>query len=304
MNKKVLVTGGNGFIGKHTLTPLLNKNYEVHVTTSQQVLVSKKNIFFHRINLLDCEEHSHFIRTIQPSHLLHTAWFTDNGKFWDAPENVNWLKATISLAEVFFAEGGSRLLGLGSCAEYDWEEGLCIEGQTKVLPISLYGKIKHAAFECLNALATSYKKSFTWARIFFPYGPYEGEKRLIPYVIRQLLNNKEAHCTHGNQIRDFLHVFDIGEALATLLDSDLTGIVNIGSGTPVAIKTLISYIAQEFNKPHLIRLGSIEEPAYSPKKIVADITKLHSTGWSQQYSLEKGLQQTIHWWRENDIIHI
>lgn len=304
MHKKVLVTGGTGFIGKNTLTPLLNKDFEVHVTTSKPTLSLPKNIFLHSVDLLNCEEHHNLIKQIQPTHLLHTAWYTENGKFWDAPENVFWLKATISLAQAFFQEGGLRFVGLGTCAEYDWEEGICIEGKTKELPTSLYGKIKKSTFECLNALASFQNKSFSWARIFFPYGPYESEKRLIPYVIRQLLRNNEAQCTHGNQIRDFLHVFDIADAIVTLLDSDLKGIVNIGSGIPIQIKDIITYIGMFLDKPYLINFGSIKEPPYSPKKIVADNSQLKSLGWSQKYSIEKGLQQNIHWWQETDIIHI
>ena len=76
--------------------------------------------------------------------------------------------------------------------------------------------------------------SSAWGRIFFQFGPYEHPDRLVPSVIRHLLLNQEALCTHGRQIRSFLHVADVGAAFAHLLDSEVQGPVNIGSDERIA----------------------------------------------------------------------
>lgn len=301
MMKKVLVTGGNGFIGRNTLSPLLDRGYEVHVATLKGSKHLNNLVTFHNVDLLDCATHASLIKSIQPTHLLHTAWYTENGKFWDAVENVYWLKATISLAEEFYKQGGVRFLGLGTCAEYDWSDGLCIEKSTPELPASLYGKSKLSTYESLAALSGSYSRDFAWARIFFPYGPGESGKRLIPYVISSLLRDEEAQCTHGNQLRDFMHVRDIGNALAATLDSDATGVINIGSGHSVSIKDIVVKISKILNKEKLIKLGAIPDPAYSPKQIVADINRLkNEINWSSHLSLDEGLLDTVNWWRENE----
>ena len=242
--KRILVTGGTGFIGKQTLVPLMEQGYEVHVISTRAQNTAKNNVIFHQGNILDCHEHSRLINQIRPTHLLHSAWYTQNGKFWDAIENVSWLQATISLAEAFFKSGGSRLLGVGTCAEYDWSDhNPYREGTTPEIPSSLYGKIKKAAFECLTALARFHGASFVWGRIFFPYGDAETNVRLVPSVITSLLRGNVAKCTHGNQIRDFLYISDIGDALAAVMDSEVTGAINIASGIPIKIQEMVQRIA-------------------------------------------------------------
>ncbi len=297
--KRVLITGGTGFIGQHTITPLIERDYEVHVVShSSRRNFLPRNVVFHAVDLLDCSEHRQLMKTINPSHLLHGAWYTENGKFWDAVENVYWLKASISLVDAFYAEGGSRVLGLGTCAEYDWNDGLCIEGKTAEIPLSLYGKTKKATYDCLSALSQAQSKDFIWARIFFPYGAGESEKRLLPYVITNLLRDQEARCTHGNQLRDFLHVENIGNALAAVLDSEVTGVINIGSGIPLTIREMVSCIAVTLKKEALALFGAIPEPAYSPPKIIADITRLTTeVRWVAKLSLAESLAKTIDWWR-------
>ncbi len=304
MNKRVLITGGAGFIGKHILTPLIQRNYEVHVVSSRTTSLSRNDIILHQSDLLDCNQHQTLINKIRPTHLLHAAWYTENGKFWEAIENVYWLKATISLAEAFYKSGGQRLLGVGTCAEYDWTDGLCIEGKTSENPSSLYGKVKKSAYDCLHALNQTYASSFAWGRIFFPYGPEEDKKRLIPYVISTLLNGNEAKCTHGNQLRDFLHVSDMGDALAAVLDSNIRGPINIGSGHAITIREIVTTIAQKLNREKLVLFGSIPEPAHSPQKILADVNKLkNEVGWSPKLSLDDGLISAISWWRNLETIN-
>ncbi len=294
---KVLVTGGRGFIGQHVLAPLLEQGYEVHVVSSRPS-ISLPHVIMHQGNLLDCETHQALIKQIRPSHLLHAAWYAENGKFWHAIDNVYWLNASLSLVKSFYDQGGERVLGLGTCAEYDWQYGLCVAEQTPELPASLYGKTKKSTFECLQALALAYEKSFAWARIFFPYGPGEAASRLIPHVVTHLLRDEKAECTHGRQIRDFLHVNDMAHALAAILASPVQGVINVGSGVPIRIRELVNQIGSILGRPELIHFGAIPEPAHSPRMILADIDKLKTeVKWKQKISLDEGLLNTIDWWR-------
>lgn len=294
--KRVLVTGGAGFIGQQTILPLLEQGYEVHITSRANQCLNKQ-VVTHHINLLDCDKHLALMKKVRPTHLLHSAWFTENGKFWETIDNVYWLKATISLAEAFYAAGGIRLVGVGTCAEYDWHDGLCTENKTPEMPLSLYGKAKKSTYDCLSALSQFYEKNFAWARIFFPYGVGEAEKRLIPHVITGLLRNQPVKCTHGNQIRDFLHVCDMGNALATILNAGISGPINVGSGIPVTIREVVNYISTTLNKAHLIQFGGIPEPINSPQKILADVNRLTTElNWRAKFSLKDGLSRTISWW--------
>lgn len=297
--KRVLVTGGAGFIGRQVIMPLLARDFEVHIVSTRPVPSSYQQVHMHQANLLDSTTHHALMSKIQPTHMLHAAWYTQNGKFWDAVENVYWLQASISLMQMFLRYGGERVLGLGTCAEYDWQEGMCEEGVSLENPSSLYGKLKKATYEGLYALAADAQQSFVWGRIFCPYGEYEASARLIPYVINCLLNDTPARCTHGLQVRDYLHVYDIGQALAMLLDSKMTGVVNVASGIPVSIRDVVMRIGTILKKPELILLGAIDEPTYSPQRIIANVSRLkEALNWSPQLSLDEGLLRTISWWRD------
>ncbi|HSW70959.1 MAG TPA: NAD-dependent epimerase/dehydratase family protein, partial [Gammaproteobacteria bacterium] len=200
MNKKVVVTGGLGFIGRQALKPLLERGFEVHVLSSRPALKPETEFRLHQADLLDSATHEYFMKKIRPDYLLHTAWYTTNGQFWNAIENAYWLSASISLARAFYAQGGQRMLALGTCAEYDWSSGICTEGSTPEIPSSLYGRFKKFTAEALALLARHYQGSFAWGRVFFPYGPGEVQQRLIPSVICSLLQNQPAKCTHGRQV--------------------------------------------------------------------------------------------------------
>ncbi len=300
--RKVVVTGGAGFIGRHTLDPLIKHGDDVHVVVQSMTPCTHQNVTVHRQNLLDTSQHRRLMEEIKPTHLIHTAWYTKNSLFWDAIDNIDWMVATLSLASAFFSVGGTRLLGLGTCAEYDWQEGLCIEGKTLENPSTFYGKVKKSTYECLTAMAKKCSASVAWARVFFPYGPGEDKVRLIPHVITNLLCGNEAKCTHGEQIRDFLHVADVGRALVAVLNSDVVGPINIGSGNPVKIKDLVQQLADLLGEEDLVKLGAIANPLNSPAMIVADTARLNNeVGWMPDLSLHEGLLNTISWWREQQM---
>lgn len=297
--KRVLVTGGTGFIGKWTLAPLLARGFEVHVVGTNPPVLLLDAITFHHCNLLDSTTHIQLMQKVKPTHLLHAAWYAEHGKFWNAVENISWLTASISLATAFYAHGGHRLLGVGTCAEYSWNDNQCEEGVTAEIPVTFYGKIKKSTFDCLQKIAETHQQSFAWARIFSPYGEFETKARLIPYIISQLLQGDTAACTHGNQTRDFMHVSDIGEALAELLDSDLAGSINIASGVPVKIKDVVQQIAAQLAGENLVKFDEMTASAYSPSYIVASVNRLnHELKWMPKLSLEQGLLRTIAWWRQ------
>ncbi len=148
----------------------------------------------------------------------------------------------------------------------------------------------------LNAFAKQTGISAAWGRILFLYGPHDHPARLVASVIHSLLNNEPARCSHGNQIRDFLYVQDVADAFVALLESDVSGPVNIGSGHPVALIDIISKIAKKVNRQGLIQLGALRISANEPPLLVADVSRLgDEVNWVPRYDLDQGLEQTISW---------
>jgi nucleoside-diphosphate-sugar epimerase len=302
--ERVLVTGATGFIGRHTLQPLLEQGFEVHGITSQAAPPSElaSGYHWHSANLLDLSEIAPLLATVQPSHLLHLAWDTTPGTYWTSELNFAWVQSSLELLKQFQRYGGRRVVCAGTCAEYDWNYGYCSEDLTPIKPSSMYGKCKSALHQILEAYAMATDLSFAWGRVFFVYGPYEHPYRLVPSVINALLNEKVAPCSHGQQIRDFLYVKDMAAALVALLKSDMGEAVNLGSGQPIPLKHVIYKIADHFNRPDLIQLGAISPKAKEPALVIANNERLtKQVKWKPKFTLDDGLQETIHWWRSHKL---
>ena len=300
--KKVLITGASGFIARHTISFLRERNFQIHATIEYDNTPEQgdRTITWHSVNLLDNDAVSGLMRKIKPTHLLHFAWYTSHGKFWNAEENLLWVGATLHLVQEFKKNGGRRIVGAGTCAEYDWRYGYCVENVTPLHPASLYGKCKNAIRNIICEYASLHNISFSWGRIFFLYGPFENPKRLIAYVISSLLRNQTAQCSHGNQIRDFLHVADVAHAFICLLDSHVEGPVNIASGQPHSLRSILDKIGEITGRGDLIVYGAIPGNPGEPSLIAGDAQRLkQELNWSPAYSLEDGLVNTIHWWKEN-----
>jgi nucleoside-diphosphate-sugar epimerase len=305
-SKRVLVTGAGGFIGRWSVAPLLAKGYEVHAVLSA---VSARNIAelqgatVQVADLLKESEVDAVIKRVAPTHLLHFAWIATPGVYWQSADNFLWLAASQHLLRRLREHGGVRAVMAGSCAEYDWSKGGVCEERSSPLAdaatrLSPYAASKIALQKTVAEFAEEQHLSAAWGRIFFQYGPYEHPDRLVASVIRHLLMNQEAQCTHGRQIRSFLHVADVGAAFASLLDSEIQGPVNIGSDERIAVADLIERIARQIGRPDLIRLGARSAPAEDPPLLVPDIHRLRDeVKWQPRFTLSKGVTDTIAWWR-------
>jgi nucleoside-diphosphate-sugar epimerase len=298
--KRVLLTGASGFIGSKCILPLLKRDFEVHaVVHSSERRDDLSGVSWHQADLLNREQIFGLVSKVEPTHLLHLAWYAEPGKYWTSTENLRWVQASLDLFEAFALAGGQRIVVAGSCAEYEWgDDEPCAETQTPLKPATLYGACKHALRIMLDAYAAQAGLSAAWGRVFFLYGPSEYEQRLVPSVIRALLRNETARCSHGQQVRDFLYVGDVAEAFVALLDSEVRGAVNIGSGHAVRLEDVITEIARQLDRPELIQLNAIPAAPGEPRVLLADTERLsNELNWRPEFDLRAGLEQTIAWWR-------
>ena len=125
--KKVLLTGASGFVGRHCLPALVARGYEVHAVSSSATAPADTppGVRWHQADLLDGAQVSALLAQVRPRHLLHSAWYAVPGKYWTAPENFRWVRASLHLLQTFAAHGGRRVVVVGSSAEYDWHYGYC-----------------------------------------------------------------------------------------------------------------------------------------------------------------------------------
>ena len=297
--KRVLVTGAGGFVGRHAIAPLVERGYEVHAVRRSQAGPEAGGVVWHAADLLEPGAAESLCARVRPTHLLHLAWYTEPGLYWRSRENLRWVEASLSLLRAFAAAGGRRVVGAGTCAEYDWAAAArCDERSTPVRPATLYGACKAALATIQQAHAAEAGLTQAWGRLFFLYGPDEHPSRLVASVASALLRGQPASCTSGEQRRDFMHTADAAGAFAALLDSAVEGAVNIASGESVPVKHVVAVIAEHAGNPGLVRMGARPTPEGDPAELGAAVERLRDeVGWRPRRSLEEGLAETVAWWR-------
>jgi nucleoside-diphosphate-sugar epimerase len=279
------------------LADLCQRGYEVHAV-SRSGHERDDGVVWHATDLLDKQAVDALLEDLSATHLLHLAWITEPGIYWESSENDRWLEASQHLLESFVRNGGSRAVLAGTCAEYDWTDGHCVENETPLRAKSRYAKTKLAFRDAAYAIAKDSDLQVAWARVFFSFGPHERRERLVPAVINALLHGERAKCSDGSLIRDFMYVLDVAGAMVATLDSDFEGDVNIASGHAMTLGDLVTHIAGKLNACDRVDFGHYPRRPDDPQEITADISRLSDAiGWTPEYDLDSALDNTIAWWR-------
>lgn len=277
MSRRILVTGGSGFLGCRILPGLVARGLEVHAAGRRPP--DCPGVIHHAADLLLPGEAERVARAAAPDILLHAAWMVEHGRFWSAPDNLDWTAATLRLARAAASAGASRIVGVGTCAEYDWTHapGLPRREADPVAAVSLYAEAKLATVRLLGRWAAGQSISFAWARLFFPFGPGEPAAKLVSSVTMALARGESVAIRGAPLVRDFVDVSDAGDAIAALASSSAEGVVNVGSGEAVPVGTLAGLIQASVGGGSLV-LADVPPPG-EPAVMSADLARLrHEVG--------------------------
>lgn len=298
---RVFLTGASGFVGSHVLRGLLAAGHDVLALVVPDDPLWRVRDLVDRFSvvsgtLTDLPELRDGLSAWRPEACIHLAWYAEPGKYLRAPENIASLLGSLELVREMAGMGCTRIVGAGTCAEYDIPLGHPREDEGSQ-PATLYAAAKLSCGLLGESLAAQSDVRFAWARIFYPYGPYEDERRVVPALIRALLNGQPFPATHGAQVRDYIHVEDVAAAFVTLVRHQATGVFDVASGDPVTIRQLMQTIGDMLGKSDLIRFGALPCREWEPKALCGENGRLRRLGWMPRHTLREGLRQTVDWWR-------
>lgn len=272
MNKKILLTGASGFVGKQVFTKLLDKDVGVKVIVrkNKESFIRDKNLNVEVIQTNDLfeesiewwKEHCKGIDT-----LIHVAWYTETGKYLQSTKNIDCLIGSLNLAKGAAKAGIRRFIGIGTCFEYDLYSG-DISINTPLKPSTPYAKAKAELYTSLSQLLPSQLIEFCWCRLFYLFGEGEDERRLVPYIHKQLSKGKIVELTSGKQIRDFLDVSVVGEMIVEAALGKQQGPINICSGIPISVSEIAQKIADKYGRRDLLKFGMRPDNLVDPPRIV------------------------------------
>jgi nucleoside-diphosphate-sugar epimerase len=294
----ILVTGATGFLGSHCLAPLVERGFDVLALYHERAPQDVAGVRWVRGDVMDRTAMRGLFEQHKPKALLHLAWFVEPGKLIADPSNLSWVSASLDLIRAFRESGGERCAVSGSCYEYDWRFGYCVEDITPCEPDTLYGAAKDSLRRTFLAYCNASGLSGSWGRAFFMYGPRENPARLVSSVIMSLLRGLPAKSSHGLQVRDYLHIQDVADGMVALLASECRGAYNIAAGTPTTIREIVELLGKITGRSDLLQIGALPARANDAPLVLGDGRRsLNATGWKPRFGLEAGLSHTVDWWR-------
>jgi len=309
--KKVLITGATGFVGANLVRMALKEGSEVYIITRREsdkwriddVLgyVAEYNADFNA-DLLDYNKLECIISGIKPEIIYHTATYGGRPSQKDTTRIVQTnLIGTINLIKACKKFGFDLFVNTGSSSEYGIKEKTMHE-EDLLEPVNDYGVSKSATTQYCRAIAKNEDLPIVTLRLFSPYGSYEESARLIPSVILSCLKGRRPKISSPNFVRDFVYIQDVLDAYARLSEiPQLSGeIFNIGSGKQCTIGDVANAVIKISGYDLELETGMPHGWPNEPKKWEADISKANAIlGWKPKYDMEKGLSETIGWFRKN-----
>ena len=306
--KRVVVTGGTGFVGANLVRRLIADGHQTHLLVrpefaSWRIDSIRDRITTHEISLSDADAVTSALRAIEPAWIFHLAaygaysWQTDEAQMHET--NV---VGTQNLLRAALDAGVESFVNTGSSSEYGRQDHAPAETEP-VSPDTPYAKTKSIATAMGLLVAEMHEMRVYSLRLYSAYGPFEDPRRFLPSLIVHGRRGRFPTLVSPQTARDFVHVDDVVDAclLAAQRGHGEPGaIYNVGTGVQTTMSEAVEVARRVLSIPDEPQWGSMPARVWDTDTWVADSRKIRTElGWEPRSTFEDGFRQMAAWLDEH-----
>ena len=268
---KVLVTGANGYIGRHVVEQLLNMGADVLAAdfsfdgVDERAQRVETPIFS---GLEDIYE-----QMGKPDVCIHLAW--RNGFVHNADSHIEDLPNHYTFLKNMIEGGLKHVVVMGTMHEVGYWEG-AIDENTPTNPLSLYGIAKNALRQMVELLAKKSEVCFQWTRGYYIIGDDIKSNSIFSKIVQaEQAGNKKCSFAAGKNLYDFISLEELAKEIACVsLQTEVNGIINCCTGKPVSLAEQVESFIKEHNFKIRLEYGAYPDRAYDSPGVWGDAKKI------------------------------
>lgn len=305
-NKKVLITGGAGFIGSHLVKRLVNAKAKVSVVVKYNSIINCPRLLgvWDKIKIIESDlrnlDSVDSLKKLKFDYIFHFAAYNHVGdSFRHVTENINSnLFSTINLLD--HGPQFEKFIHIGSSEIYGLQKKVPFNVNEVPVPMSPYALAKYSSELYARLKSRQSRNNLVCIRPFNTFGPYQSEKAIIPEMIIKCLLGKEIKTTSGEQTREFNYIDNIIDGILLLCKKvkHMDKPINLGSNNPIKIKDLVKKIHKYTKSESILKIGAIKHRPNEIWKMQAEnkfVTK--DAGWKPAISFDQGLLNCVDWYK-------
>lgn len=323
MTKTILVAGGAGYIGSHTVKYLLKNDYNVVVVDNlvygHKEAVLTKN--FEQVDLCDKETLNQVFKKYKVDAVIHFAAYTYVGESVIYPQKYYWNNVvnTLNLLDTMIENNVKNIVFSSTCATYGNPQYTPLDEKHPQSPINPYGKTKLMMEQIMADYETAYGLKYVALRYFNAAGcdaqgelgeSHDPETHLIPLVLKAIKGEipqinvfgTDYDTPDGTCIRDYIHVEDLADAhmlaVEKLFSDNISYCINLGTGIGTSVKEIIKASEEVTGQKVPLIYGG--RRAGDPAKLYASNQKAKEVlGWKPKYTDIHEIIKTAWLWEEH-----